>query len=155
MPSTVLDYTLSNTPPGGITAPIGGTAPSNTPPVGIDPAIGGAAPSNVAPGIIDLAMVPDNTAAIPLSITGAYSSFTDMPSNFTPAFNGLTGGGNTLANLSANAADATAARIVQGIVNGELRSYQVRAGTDAQDLPGIVRPANFDAETNAVVFVSV
>lgn len=138
MPSTVIDYSYDNTPPGGITPGIGGSAPSNTP-----------------PGSIDLSPALTDSPAIPLEIDGSYSSLPSMPSTFLPAFIELTGGGNSLASLSANAADVTAQRILQGTVNGELKSYQVRAGTDAQALPGIVRPANFDADLNPVVFVSL
>jgi hypothetical protein len=78
-----------------------------------------------------------------------------MPSAFLPAFIGLTGSGPTLATITASAADATAGRILQGTVNGELKSYQVRAGTDDEALPGIVHPSNYDALTNAVVFVQL
>lgn len=138
MPSTVLDYTLSNTPPVGITPVVGGTAPSNTPPAGLD-----------------LTVAPTDDAAAPIDLVGAQSSLHSMPSTFMPAFVELTGGGISLATLTANAADATAGRILQGTVNGELRSYQVRVGTDAQAAPGIIRPANFDAENNPVVFVSL
>jgi hypothetical protein len=31
----------------------------------------------------------------------------------------------------------------------------VRNGTDAQALPGIVRPANYDGVTNALVFIQL
>jgi hypothetical protein len=71
---------------------------------------------------------------------------------FSPIFDGLTGGAGTLASLSASAADV--GRILEGVVGGERKSYRVAAGTDAQALPGIVRPVNFNASTNAVLFVS-
>jgi hypothetical protein len=82
-------------------------------------------------------------------------SLPPMPSIFQPAFVELTGGATALAALNASAADAAARRVVQGTVNGQLKAYQVRVGADAQDLPGIVRPANFHAVTNAVVFVQL
>jgi hypothetical protein len=72
---------------------------------------------------------------------------------FRPIFDGLTGGAGTLSSLSASAADL--GRIVEGVVSGERRAYRVTAGTDAQALPGIVRPVNYHATLNAVLFVAV
>ena len=162
MPSTVLDYTLSNTPPAGITPIVGGSAPSNTEPEGVElamsPTGSGAddvdiisAPTSDQPAAIDIGAGPTDAAAAPIDLVGAQSSLRSMPSTFIPAFVGLTGGGLSLATLTANAADAASNRILQGIVNGELKSYRIRAGTDAQQLPGIVRLANFDADSNPVV----
>lgn len=80
------------------------------------------------------------------------ASLPDSQAIFRPIFAGLTGGPGTLASLPANAADI--GRIVEGMVEGERRSYRVAAGTDAQALPGIVRPVNYHATNNAVLFVS-
>lgn len=101
---------------------------------------------------------PSNAAAVPIALDGSGPVSTlpaDMPSTFVPAFVELTDGGQSLSTLTANAADAAAGRVVAGTVGGELKHYQVRVGDDAQVLPGIVRPANFDAEENPVVFVSI
>jgi hypothetical protein len=71
---------------------------------------------------------------------------------FAPIFDGLTGGPGTLASLPASAADLGV--IIEGVIGGERRSYRVVAGTEAQLLPGIVRPINYHATNNAVLFVA-
>lgn len=93
------------------------------------------------------AVAPFNAAG-----TGALGLPT-MQASFTPAFVELTGAGPTLQSLTASAADAAAGRVVIGTVAGVITHYQVRAGTDADAAPGIIRPANFDQDTNPVVFV--
>lgn len=142
-----LSFTPDNTAPTAKT--IAGITPDNTAPAGIEI---DQAPSDDEPEAVELAgFTPNNAAAVP--ITAAPFSNITMPASFTPAFTELTGGGNCLDSLSASGADI--GKILQGTVNGELKSYQVRAGTDETDLPGIVRPLNFDAEANAVVFVQL
>ncbi|MFA6289451.1 MAG: hypothetical protein WC661_18880 [Opitutaceae bacterium] len=71
---------------------------------------------------------------------------------FRPAFIELTGGEASLDTLNVSADDF--GKWIAGTVAGERKNYQVRAGTDAQALPGIVRPANFDAINNPFVFVA-
>ncbi|MFA6290108.1 MAG: hypothetical protein WC661_22200 [Opitutaceae bacterium] len=71
---------------------------------------------------------------------------------FHPAFIELTEGDVSLDKLNASSDDF--GKLVEGTVDGERKSYQVRAGTDAQTLPGIVHPANFHAITNPFVFVA-
>ncbi len=102
-----------------------------------------------------IASTPAPVSPFSYGDTAEAASLPSMPSTFTPAFEGLSGDGPTLKTLTASTADVVAKRVVQGMVDGQLKSYQVRAGTDAEDLPGIVRPANYDADTNAVVFVQV
>lgn len=165
MPSTVVDYTLSNTPPVAVDLT---PALSNTAPVAVDlaPALTGADAASITVGAALTSTPPESiNAGVSLTDTvavpHALQDFTPqptpalpiMPANFSPGFVELTGAGPSLSTLSASAADLN--RIVQGTVGGELKSYQVRAGTDVQALPGIVRPANYDGTTNAYVFVSV
>lgn len=76
-----------------------------------------------------------------------------MPSSFQPAFTEISGLGSVLKSLAPTTTDA--GRILQGTVGGQLKSYQVRTGTDAEDLPGIVHPSNYNAVTNAVIFVQI
>lgn len=81
------------------------------------------------------------------------ADISSMSSNFTPAFIGLLGGAPALASVNATAADI--GKILQGLDgNNALVSYRVAAGTDASNSPGIIRPANFDATSNQVVFVA-
>jgi hypothetical protein len=75
-----------------------------------------------------------------------------MSSTFKPAFVNLSGVGS-LSTIQATIADA--GTILQGVVNDELKSYRVRSGTEDEAHPGIVHPANFDAEDNPVVFIMV
>ncbi|AHF94218.1 hypothetical protein OPIT5_08345 [Opitutaceae bacterium TAV5] len=75
-----------------------------------------------------------------------------MSSTFKPAFVGLSGIGS-LSTIQATIADA--GTVLQGVVNDELKSYRVRSGTDEEAHPGIVHPANFDADENPVVFVMI
>ncbi len=126
-------------------------AQDNTP--AVDKTVAGAAQDNTAPGAVDLTTptTPNNVAAQPIGEPPA--SLLNMPSTFTPAFVELAAGGNSLNTLNASPADI--GKVVQGTVGGQLKSYQVRAGTDAQDLPGLVRPANFNDPANAVVFVQL
>jgi hypothetical protein len=93
--------------------------------------------------------------AVPLDPSGVAinTGVPSMPSTFVPAFVELTGAGPSLSTINANAADAAVGKILTGIVAGQVKNYQVRAGTDAQDLPGIVHPLNYNVDTNAVVFV--
>ena len=149
--------TQSNTAPTSLS---GLTQTGDASVAAVAPAVqSGEAPSGFAPvaqGNTAPTALPStiNTDLAPAPIPGAVpDSLPNMPSAFTPAFIELTGAGPSLVTLTANSADI--GKIVQGTVDGELRSYQVRAGSDAQALPGIVRPSNFDADTNAVVFVSL
>ena len=136
--------TPSNAAPGAVSLPA--TTPSNAAPGAV--ALAGTTPNNAAPGAVVLpGSTPTNAAAAPVGLTAAPLPL--MPANFIPAFANLAG----LQALTANAADAAAGRAVQGLIAGEFKTYQVRAGTDAEAAPGIVRPANFHATTNAVVFV--
>lgn len=148
------DYDLTGDGADPIDPPIGGDLTGDDA-EGIDDALDGAltalAPTPIAPPI---GGELTDAAAIPPEQDNTHSSLVSMPSTFTPAFVELDGGGQSLSTLSANQADAAAGRLVQGTVGGELKTYQVRAGADAQALPGIVRPANFHAVNNAVVFVS-
>lgn len=146
----VPDFTPDNTPPVAIALPsLAGTGDDATP---VTP--GAFTPDNTSPVAIAIGtFTPDNTPAEakdPADTTPAYSR---MPSTFTPAFVELTGGASSLDTLQPTVADV--GKILQGTVDGELKSYQVRAGTDATDLPGIVRGANFDAIDNAIIFVQV
>lgn len=146
---------LSGSPPASVAAP----ALSTNAPVSINPAaLTGAAPAAADPAALS-ALAPESVAPSALTTAPALPAgdlqlpLPTMPSAFTPAFIELTGGGSSLSTLTASAADAVAGRILQGTVAGELKSYQVRVGTDEEALPGIVRPANFDEVENAVVFV--
>ena len=107
------------------------------------------APVAPSPANDTASTTPPNT--FPFGST--YNSVPSMPAAFIPAFTALTGAGAALASLNASTTDATNGLVLEGIVGGTRVAYQVRAGTDAQSLPGIVRPANFDAVNNAVVFV--
>ena len=71
------------------------------------------------------------------------------PAIFTPAFVDIEG----VQALAVTASDED--RVFQGTIDGQLKSYQVRPGDDEEDLPGIVRPANFDTDTNAFVLVQL
>lgn len=153
-------------------APLSTTAPASTAtadlstaaPLHSDPAaLSAVAPSSTVPAALSAA-APG--AAAPAGMTNSpaqtlnpdgttQTGLPSMPSAFTPAFIELTGGGASLNTLTANAADATAGKILQGTVGGQLKSYQVQDGTDAQDLPGIVHPANFDPVANPVIFVEL
>jgi hypothetical protein len=75
--------------------------------------------------------------------------------DFEPAFVELTGGAAALDQQTATLADAANGRILQGTVGGALAAYQVRGGTDATQSPGIIRPLNYNAGSNAVVFVQL
>ncbi len=135
-PGTINPLTLSNAAPGATNPPaLSRVAPGSSNPLAL---------MGNPPGTLDWPAGTLTTAGLPT-----------MAATFTPAFNGLTGTGNTLASLNANTADAAAGKIIQGTVNGALKSYQVTAGADAQSLPGIVRPANYDAFSNAVVFSEI
>lgn len=150
---------LSATAPGhDLPAALSDSAPGHDAP----PAMTGAAPEHDAAPALSTTPPGHGTPpalttqpTLPFSLDPAPAALPSMPSTFIPGFIDLDGVGPTLKTLTASAADAAAGRIVQGTVNGELRSYQVRAGADDEALPGIVRPANFDAETNAVVFVQL
>ncbi len=120
----------------------------NTPPVAI--AINDD-PTNAAPVAIAINDDPTNAAAVPIGAPAI--PYINMPASFQPAFIELTGSGPCLDSLMATAADLN--KVLQGTVNGELKSYQVRAGTDAAALPGIVRCANFNDPANAIVFVQL
>ncbi|MBX3736743.1 MAG: hypothetical protein KF715_08645 [Candidatus Didemnitutus sp.] len=155
-------YTPSNTAP--TAKAIAGVTPDNTEPESIarDQSMSNTAPTAKAlPGYMPDATEPEAaeigsytpTAVGAVAIAGSALSSITMPASFQPAFVNLTGGGNCLDSLNANAGDI--GKVLQGTVNGELKSYQVRAGTDEADLPGIVRPLNFDPDTNPVVFVQL
>lgn len=130
-------------------------------PVGIAP---GFTPNNGAPVALATTFVPDatppeeieaaagwnNAGAVPVSLVGQ-TPLPSMPAQFVPAFDKLTGGGLALDVLTASAADI--GKVIQGTHEGALKSYRVTAGADAAALPGIVRPANFHAVDNAVLFV--
>lgn len=118
----------------------------NTPPVARDLSAPG---DNTPPTDIAVGGTPTNTPAIPIG--AGNTPLINMPASFQPAFVELTGGGPALDTVMATAADI--GKILQGTVAGELKSYRVAAGTDAADLPGVVRCGNFDAVLNAVVFV--
>ncbi len=101
----------------------------------------------------DIAAAPSLPEAGEPEIAAAPSDFQlpkSMPNSFTPLFVELTGSVGALDTLNVSAADS--GRIIQGTVTGALVSYQVSAGDDAEDSPGIIRPANFHAGTNAYVF---
>lgn len=138
---------LSTDAPDAITPPqLSAAAPDKVTP----PQLSEAAPDKVTP-----AAYTDQPPTALVWGSNSPAALPSMPSTFEPAFINLEGVGPTLKTLTANVADATAGKIVQGTVNGVLKSYQVRAGTDAEDIPGIVRPANFHADNNAVVFVQL
>jgi hypothetical protein len=113
----------------------------------------GLAQTSVAPASSSIAFNLTNQPADVLPFNGDIADLPPMPSAFIPSFVELSGAAGTLKTLTASAKDAAANRIVQGTVGGVLKTYQVRAGTDAEALPGIVHPANYDAATNSVVFV--
>jgi hypothetical protein len=124
---------------------------STTPPTTVNPAaLSTTAPTHSTPSA--LSGTPPQIIAFDGTVQ---SGLPAMPASFQPAFLELTGGGNSLSTLNANAADAAAGKILQGTVGGILKSYQVRVGTDAQEVPGIIRPANHDDVTNAVIFVQL
>ena len=120
----------------------------NTAPVARDLSSPG---DNTAPTAIAVGAAPDNTPAVVLGAPAP--EFITMPASFNPAFIELTGSAGALDTLNASAADLN--KVLQGTVGGRLKSYQVRAGTDATALPGIVRCANYDGATNAIVFVQL
>jgi hypothetical protein len=114
--------------------------------------------TSTPPGVIDYItpLTPTTAPAVPLNPNDVPVPLPIMPSTFIPAFSGLVAGGTALNTLTASAADATAKRVVQGLDDSDdLASYQVIAGTNAQNSPTIVHPANYDAGTNAVVFKKV
>jgi hypothetical protein len=76
-------------------------------------------------------------------------------SNFIPTITGVTGGGST--NLDGlNALARPVGQLIQIIVPGSgLLNYQVQAGTAATAAPGSIRCADFNASTNAKLFVLV
>ena len=144
-PSATTPAALSSGAPGAVTpAAVSGVAPTATTP---------AVPSITAPGATTPATLT-STPAVELPPDRSINSLPSMPASFTPAFINLSGTGPTLKTLNASAADATVGRVVTGIVGGEIKNFQVRSGTDAEALPGIVHPANYDATNNAVVFVA-
>lgn len=152
------DYT--ETAPGVINPPaLTGTAPDSEDPAALTNTAPGStnppALSNTAPGQTTPLALTDQPPATEVWGSEDPASLPSMPASFQPAFIEVSGVGPTLKALNANAADAAAGKIVQGTVGGVLKSYQVRAGTDDEDLPGIVHPANFNADTNAVVFVQL
>jgi hypothetical protein len=136
----------SNSAPGHTTpeAPTG-TAPGHTTP---------AAPSAIAPDDVSIADYTPTTypAGTGVDVTSP-TPLLVMPATFSPAFVELTGSAAALDHLTVAPHDV--GRIIQGTVATELKSYQVRAGTDAPALPGLVRPANYHAGTNAFVFVQL
>ena len=99
----------------------------------------------------------DPTPAIPINLNGGPAALNvNMQSKFQPAFINLSGGGPTLKSLTACAADV-GSHLLGEITNGDgsvsRGEYRVVAGTDAEALPDIVHPANFDAVNNAVIFM--
>ncbi len=100
----------------------------------------------------------DTTPAIPINLTGGAAALNvNMNSKFQPAFVELSGGGPSLKSLTACAADI--GTILTGTVTNadgsvSRKDYRIAAGADAEALPGVVRPANFDAVNNAVLFVA-
>ena len=157
-PGTVAPPTLTGTAPASTTpATVSATAPSATTPAAVSgtapTATTPAVPSTTAPGATTAATLT-STPAVELPPDLSINSLPSMPASFTPAFINLSGTGPTLKTLNASAADATVGRVVTGIVGGEIKNFQVRSGTDAEALPGIVHPANYDATNNAVVFVA-
>jgi len=140
---TAVGARTATAPDSTVVDALSGTAPGHTTPG----ARSGTAPGHSTPG--SLTSYPAGTGVTDSSP----QPLPTMPSVFSPAFVDLTGGAPALAALTVASIDE--GRILQGTVNSELKSYQVRAGTDAQALPGIVRPANFDASTNAYVFVAL
>lgn len=123
-----------------------GYTPTNTPPTAIT--LGSGAGEQIPPA--DAGADTPPPSAIPLDQGGGPQPLPQVPGIFTPAFTSLTDGDKPLAGLTANASDI--GRIIQGTVEGVRADYEVCAGTDAQAIPGFIRPANFNASTNAVVF---
>jgi hypothetical protein len=118
----------------------------NTPPVARDLSSPG---DNTAPTAIAVGAALTDSPAVPIGAPSV--AYITMPASFQPAFLEVSGGGPTLKTLNATAADI--GKLVQGLVASQLKTYEVCAGTDAEDLPGIVHPANYDADANPVVFV--
>jgi hypothetical protein len=135
--------------PEGIPAPVGF---NNAAPGAVaTPWSGGVA---AAPEVVAWAFQSTDAAAVARNPDGSFAPVPTMPGSFPVAFVELTGNGPTLKSLTANAAIDAGTRCLQGFVNGELKSYRVAAGVDAEALPGIVRPSNFDPVNNACVFVA-
>lgn len=148
-------WEYTTTPPGSVSpAALTSSAPGHTTPA----ALTTIAPAGTTPPALS-SVAPDSTTTAQLTTYPPGVGVTDetptplpqMPSAFTPAFVELTGSAAALDQLNAAALDI--GKILQGTVDGQLKSYRVSAGTDAEDLPGIVRPANFNAVTNACIFV--
>ena len=128
------NFTYTSTPPSTIAAA----------------ALASSGPAVAAPAALTVTAAQVQATAFSTGSTTA--SLPTMASSFTPAFVELTGAGNTLSTLNASVA-TDIGKILQGTVGGVLKSYQVRAGTDAQVVPGIIHPANYDPVLNACVFV--
>lgn len=145
----VLSFAPDNGAPDAIALPA--TAFNNGAPVAkaLDFARDATEPDAVALGDFTLA----NTPPTPIGVEAVPILLPKMSSIFTPAFVEISGSASALDQLNAAAPDE--GRIIQGTVGGQLKSYQVRAGTEATDAPGLVRPANFNAATNAFVFVQL
>ncbi len=65
---------------------------------------------------------------------------------------GLTGGGSTKLDGVATAAK-TAGYIIVLVVSGSAQIWQLQAGTDAEDGAYVVRPDDYNAGTNAKIWV--
>lgn len=156
-----MDFTLTTDPPGIVDLNTA-DAPTETAPDDTTPAaLTSGAPSHTTPAALTQS-APGATTPAPLTTDpavprpppdGNIASLPSMPASFIPAFIELTGPGPSLETLPASAADAAVSRVLQGLVGGALKTYQVVGGTDAQELPGIVHPINYDAETNPFIFV--
>ena len=84
---------------------------------------------------------------------------TELASNYTgdhrflPAVTGLVGGGGTNLDGVVTASSAVAAGAVRVLtVNREVMTYRLEAGNDEEQTPDVVRPDDYHASTNAVVW---
>jgi hypothetical protein len=68
---------------------------------------------------------------------------------------GLTGGATKLDGVVTAAGALKANTVFQLIISSELVTYRLRAGTDAESSPSIIRPDDYNASTNAFVWEKV
>jgi hypothetical protein len=71
-----------------------------------------------------------------------------------PSITSLAGGSSSsLASIASSTLPVS--RVLGIVVNGTLVFYQLQAGSEAQALPGVVRPSDFNSSTNARIWKQV
>lgn len=85
-------------------------------------------------------------ATIPPTIPGTY-----MLHNLT----GFTGGGQANVDGAAHTVGKALGSLFRGVVGGTLYEWELLAGTAASNAPGIIRPTDYNAATNAVNLIQV